>query len=518
MSTRRRFAALLPLIGVLLAGGCAARSKVPPGPAIGDAERLAAAGCYTCLVDALEVYETILARRPSAAAARGAFRAATLLALREKEIGLPATPYLERARRLAAPLAPAEDAQLALDVADAMPWDYAGLAKDLTEELIRKRQAVTPLVPGWRERLRAKRADPFFAYLEASLACSYGDWRARDVSLDELAKTGASPLLKYRLGACVPGRRGELEEVLAADPRFVEAHLFLGRYALIDASMGRGARRAVADHLDAAYAAFPRSPSVTVALGSMHRAFSRLKDALRFYDETLVLVPAHREAMLGRIIALTYLDRPDEAIAGATRLIELGEWYVGDAYYWRAFNRHSQKSLDAARDDIEQAKAVAGIRADVFLLAGMIYYDRRELEAAAADLAKSWETDETTCDAAWYLGLVRSEQQGWTDAAALFPKAAACYRAAADGYRAQLQTLANTLDAADDLAGTEAEYLQLIERQLVSEARSYYNAAYACARHGDRARALEFAGLAARHAVMKEKAEQLIQALKTGGG
>ena len=498
-----------------VSAGCAARAKVPATPTLSDADRSMTAGCYTCLVDALNTYDALLSSRFSLAAARGAFRAALLLALREKEIGLPATAYLDRARARASALPEAERTTLALDVARALPWDFSGLAKEFTEEFIKTQQAGAPQVAAWREQLRARRADAFFAYLDASLACAYGDWRARDAALDEIAAAQpGSILIKYRLGACVPRRRPLLEDVLAAEPRYVEAHLFLGRYALIDAASAIGRRSLIAPHLTAAYAAFPKSPSVTFTLAGMYRAFNKLQDALRFYDETLAIVPTHREALLGRVIALTYTQHPDEGIATATRMIELGEWYVGDAYYWRAFNLHEQKKLAAARDDVERAKTLAGLRSDVYLLSGIIYYDRRELEPAAADLAKAWRMNDLLCDAAWYLGLLRSEQKGWDVAETLFPKAAACYRSTADIYRAQLGEAQKAAEGKEERTALDADYARLIEQQLVSEARSYYNAAYAAAEQGNRDQALAYAERAEQHEFMKAKAAELIAALK----
>ena len=503
------------LIGLALGPGCAPRVKVPPGPSLLDADRLSAAGCYRCLLDALKIYDALLTSRPTPAATRGAFRTAILLAAREKELGLPAREPLERARGLAPSLPEAERAALALEVAAALPWDQSGLSKEFSEEFVKTLHAGAPQVRSWHEQLASLRSDPFFAYLDASLACAYGDWRARDARLDEIgAAQPASLLVKYRIGACVPKRRAALEEVLTADPRFAEAHLFLGRDALIESATAIGRRSLIEPHLAAAYQAFPTSPSVTFTVGGMYRAFNRMADALRYYDETLALVPVHREAILGRVIALTYLGRPPDAIATATRMIDLGEWYVGDAYYWRAFNLHEQKNLDLARDDIERAKTLAGHRSDVLLLAGIIYFDRRELDAAVADLARAWQMNDTACDAAWYLGLARSEQKQWAVAAGLFPRAAGCYRSTADILRAQLTEGLKGIIDLDDRASLDSEYSRSIEQQLVSEARSYYNAAYACAQRGERDQAISYAERAEQHAFMKAKAADLIAALK----
>src|SRR5207247_10212173 len=58
------------------------------------------------------------------------------------------------------------------------------------------------------------------------------------------------------------------------------------------------------------------------------------------YDAALALVPTHRDALLGRVVTLSHLSRHDDAIAAATRIIELGSWFTGEAYYWRAWNEY----------------------------------------------------------------------------------------------------------------------------------------------------------------------------------
>jgi hypothetical protein len=77
-----------------------------------------------------------------------------------------------------------------------------------------------------------------------------------------------------------------------------------------------------------------------------------------------------------------------------------------------------------------------------------------------------------------------------------------------------LGVVQNTVAGTPEAADVNQEYERYIERELVSEARSYYNAAFASAQSGDRAAALEYAGRAARHTIMKEKAAELVAALK----
>ena len=56
---------------------------------------------------------------------------------------------------------------------------------------------------------------------------------------------------------------------------------------------------------------------MTAELGNLYFAFEENERALEFFDRTLALAPAHPEALIGRIKALSLLNRPKEA--GAAR-------------------------------------------------------------------------------------------------------------------------------------------------------------------------------------------------------
>jgi tetratricopeptide (TPR) repeat protein len=505
----------LILAVLLFAFACAARTARIPSTA--EAGVLAAAGCYRCLLEVQALYEKELSARPTPALAAAAFRTAVLLSLREKELGLAARPQAERARALAPRVTATEEAPLVLAIADAINWDYAAMSKEVSEQFIKTRQAASHQVQDWRARLRPRLADPFVAYLEIALACSYGDYRARDAAADAiLAQHPSSLLVKYRVGACRTRDNALLEEVIAAEPRFVEAHFFIGRNALALAAGGRGRRSVVVPHLTSAYEAFPRSPSVTMAMAGLHRVLNKLQEAVDFYDQTLAIVPMHREAILGRAIALTHLERRQEAIAAATELLDAGDWYIGDAYYWRAYNYHALSDLNAARDDVERAKERSGLRAEVLLLAGTIYYDRREMDPAVRDLERARELDETLCAAPWYLGLIRSDRKEWPHASGAFEQAAVCYRAAITVLEAELGTQKQLLGASEEGRTVAAEYERLIDRQRLEEARSAFNVAYTSGQAGRRDTALEFARRAATHDAMKARALELIAVLEKG--
>jgi tetratricopeptide (TPR) repeat protein len=141
------------------------------------------------------------------------------------------------------------------------------------------------------------------------------------------------------------------------------------------------------------------------------------------------LKPLHENAMLGRAVALTYLQRHDEAITAATRMIDLRTANVHEAYYWRAWNLHFRKELPAARADIDRAKALAST-GDIHRLAGVIEHDQNDLDVAERDLETAKRPllgGRTDCIARWYLGLVGMKRARWAEAAVHFEDAKDCY-------------------------------------------------------------------------------------------
>src|SRR6266480_2785442 len=122
----RRLATIAAL-AVLAACG---PQKVVVDPAIAARATLAQAdanlraGCFDCLVEALEQYESVrTVSAVSGPGVAGAVRASALLALRERELGTTDTGYLEHTRQLlgAVPELRDEIGPLA-DLIAAFPW------------------------------------------------------------------------------------------------------------------------------------------------------------------------------------------------------------------------------------------------------------------------------------------------------------------------------------------------------------------------------------------------------------
>ena len=405
---------------VLVVAGCAARRVAPPaaaapaGPPAADVTPLIERGCYACLQQAF-------------AAARDtnvpqAFEAAALLALRSLELGLPHEPWLQEARTLAA-----GDAAWSayLDIIAAVPRDPLAGDRDVLLSTGGPRNRNRLLLPLWREILASGPASGTFRrYVDWTLACAVDPARTRE---DEIAREldGVRvPLLRYRAGICGSRFWKVLADLRYADDEFVDADYALGKYALEN--------RENPDHDEAmsrfraAAAAFPESAAIAVSMGNLYQAWEEWPQALEAYDAVLAQAPTHPDALLGRTIALSNLNEHHPAIEAATRLIDGGRWFLGQASYWRAWNQYHLDNFTAARADADRTRTLM-VNAAVFVLSGMIEWRLRRLDTAEKELEEALAMDFGQCEAALFLGVVRSERRKVPDAVAAFTQARQCF-------------------------------------------------------------------------------------------
>jgi tetratricopeptide (TPR) repeat protein len=175
-----------------------------------------------------------------------------------------------------------------------------------------------------------------------------------------------------------------------------------------------------------AAAAFPRSPVIAVTIGNLYRRWEEWADALKAYDTVLEVSPNHPEALIGRAITLSRLERSHEAIATATQVIDAGQWHLGEAYYWRAWNQLRLGQHELARADADRAKTLMA-NAAVFVLSGVIEWRLRRLDTAEQEFQAAIAIDFGECEAALDLGIVRDERRKPAEALAAFQQARQCY-------------------------------------------------------------------------------------------
>jgi tetratricopeptide (TPR) repeat protein len=350
------------------------------------------------------------------------FEVALLLTARAKELGLPYAPWLERARAV---LPAGPDWSDYLAIVQALRIDPLADDRDAVLVETLKNRASAETVTAWRTDLGAGAGSPLLrAYLELSLICQYVVADRNVTIAGTVQRFHDVPLIEYRAGACGFSQAPYLAAVRDAVPEFADVDFTLGRYA-VDVPRQPDQEEALR-RFTAARAAFPESPAIVASLAALRRDREEWTEALEAYDATLMLVPTHRDALLGRAVTLSHLARHDDASAAATRIIDLGSWFTGEAYYWRAWNEYHLAHIEEARIDTDRAKGLMH-NASVLVLSGMIEWHERRFEESEAELQDALTLDAGQCEAAFLLGAVRAERRQWASGAAAFELAQRCY-------------------------------------------------------------------------------------------
>lgn len=488
--------------GVLLLTACGGPRRPSLGAQVGTADALVTEGCYRCLDEAVVRYFALPPARGAAAAANDTklFRALILLSVREKELGIDAAQHLKQAGHLVARTTNPAVAREQLRWAERLPDNPSALSRDVVSEQTTRFRAAGPEI---QARLASAGAatDRVDVYLDVSLACASRYDRKSDIDA-VAAPLAGDHLIQWGIAIC--GREHErlLAGVAGGHPRFVEADYWRGRYRAALAASPR-ARVEARERLQAAHTAIPESPAIAFELAGIVRMTSP-RDALPFYEAVTRRVPDHHEAWLGQGICLSYLNRPRDAIAALSTVLE-GRWFRGEALYWRAWNEHALGELDAAWSDIEEARKIV-YSTDVYGLAGRIAHDRGEFDTARPLLEKAVELSDANCTAAWYLGLVHSARERWLDGGGAFEGAERCYRADVE----HLQEERRRAEAGDaDAIARAADIEAGIRSGEQQAALAAYNAAFNLVKGGNRDRARPLLDRAVTHPAVADRAREL---------
>ena len=294
-----------------------------------------------------------------------AIRSGVLVAIREHELGLLESGHLKAARQLLE-LSPALGPDLTpfVDIGDALVGGPGGTMRSISLEA--QTLALVALSQNqlrWAEFLRSRMpGDRVATYFWLSLACGiYGS--AVPDSSDRLTVVGDDihvALVAFKDAiACARNRREALQALLDVEPRFRETHFLQGLAAL--SGQPKPGEAGGAPDLEGADTEFRAAyewrrdwPSLTLTIASLALTEENFPRAFEFYDHTLALLPRHPEALLGKVRALTYLQRHVDAIAVSDELLATGV-NPGEARYWRALNEEQLDEHDQAWEDIELA-------------------------------------------------------------------------------------------------------------------------------------------------------------------
>ena len=482
---------------------------------LADADALFTRGCYSCLTKAFNAYEALrLAGYQPAETAARAYEAAILLAAREKELAMPAEPWIERARSLA-PRDPRRG--LYLEIVSALPWAHGRHDRGFNHDA---RLSIGPELDAmdrWDAALGPAAArDVTGTYLMAAARCAFMPARLHEtLTFDALAAAHASaPLIRYAAGICRPELRSHLDG-LAGDPDFHELLFQQGRLQLFQG--GNTVQLGARVLLEAARDAMPVFVANTYLLAGVLDAVEEHAACAAMYAEVIALGGARRESLLSRTMCLTNAGEHADAIASATELIDTPGILRGEGYYWRAANRYTRKALPEARADVEAAKPLYDDAA-VYALSGFIAYDVGQKEYAYSEFDEAFRRNGTYCTAPFYQGLIDAETDRWEPAAARYETAMRCYETSVRRIAFSLEQ-AEALDQADPARPRRIDTLtKALDGERLQVAHAAYNVAYANGRLGRAGAGIPFAEkAAAAHKNMEKLATDLLAVLRKAG-
>jgi tetratricopeptide (TPR) repeat protein len=166
-------------------------------------------------------------------------------------------------------------------------------------------------------------------------------------------------------------------------------------------------------------------------------------------------------------------------------LIDASASNRSEAYYWRAWNRRRIGQLDAARRDIDSARALR-YNARILTLAGMIEYDQHDFDAARKDLVQAQGIDNRECQAPWYLGLTELSVESWGPSAKGFAAAAECYELLVKDSETRREEMATRQDVTEEFRARQlAGFDAAIKEDGVQKSAADLNAAINYGRAGD---------------------------------
>ena len=508
---RLRHVALL-----VIAAGCAPKGPSPQLTAeFAKAEALQSEGCYTCLNESLAIFERLhQAKLPPAGIAEKRFDTALLIAIREKELGMPSDDAMAKARGLVVP-----SRQALIDTAELVIGDSSGLDPEMRAfATARNRPPVEPDNPKRRALDAFPATDLAAKYVALAIDC---EQQKLIESVDMTALTTAyagSPLMHFRLSTCGRPAAPNVGALRQSNPRWTDTLYWEARREMV-ASLGQAIDLSkVIGLYGQGRDAFPSSLMLTMAWSNANLTAEEFESALSGFEDVLKTFPTHRDAMSGKMQSQSYLLRHQEAIATATGLLELGTWHVPDAYYWRAWNRFQLKEYETAWTDVENAiKGLSNSR--VYMLAGLIAYARKELPTAVDRFDTAFKIDPSACDAVWMSGLVSIDQNELAVGGPKFTRGMTCFVSAA----AALRQNRATLDMNIQKRGTppnarDQRNLDRLQRDAetaeLKAAQSAFNGAQCYARTGGKGLALNLVDVAIGHPEMREKASVLKAAIE----
>lgn len=513
---------LLVLLSAVLVDSCVPKkSEITPQQLakyykiVEEADKLYERGAYVCLKKAFSLYEEALSFSVFQNQNREKLlRTSILLALREKELGFLDDTYLEKASTLISISPSLTDYSIILKIAATLPRKTAGIVGDLAEN---GQRAVIPFdeirenFTDWFALLKQRSdEDAFFAYMYITFFAGFYYLVEEKPDFASIQEAYADSLMiLYVLSLQSTESQKNFYRLLQDEPRFYEAYYFLGQIAL-----KKGELITAEKNLLRAYQQFPGSSSTMISLASLYYAFEELDLSLEYYEKTIKMAPNYRDALLGKAMCLSYLGRHHEAIEVCNIMLALGNYYLGESYYWLAWNQNELGELENAWENIENSKKYLIGYGQVYSLAGTIAFNQKELDEAEKNFLEACKQDASNGDPPYYMGKIKAIREDWLNSGVYFERAGGNYKRKEELIQKRIKEIENSTLSED----RKRKYMARKNNQLrilqLTKATAWYNAAAGFYNAGMKKKALELVQKAASHTALKEKARELLNLIE----
>ncbi len=482
---------------------------------IKEADALYLAACYESLKRAFELYEQALSfpvfQKENS---KKLMKTAILLSLRERELGFLEDAYFQKASEILSSNPSLSDYSVILKIAGTIPRKSVGIVGDFVEtgdSVIVSYDEIKDEITDWVDLLKQKAmTEDFFAYLNLCLHSTFSYLIKEKPDFEAVGQAfPVSYLIRYKLSLYPEENTESLEKLVQDEPAFHEIFYFLGTIAL-----RRRQLITAENNFLKAYERFPRSISILVSLGSIYFAFEELDKSLEFYEKTLEMAPAHRDALLGKAMCLSYLGSYKEAIDVCSTMLSLGKYYLGETHYWLAWNQNELEEFEKALGNIETSKKYLIGHGQVFFLAGLIAFNQNKLEEAEKNLLEAYKQDASNGDPAYYLGKIKAHQNDWLNSGAYFEMASGNYGRKEELVQKQIDEIKNSSLSEERKKRYLSNKKSLLQKTQLTKATAWYNAAAGYYNAGMQTKALQLAENAVTHPALKAKAEELLRLMK----
>jgi tetratricopeptide (TPR) repeat protein len=479
------------------------------------ADSLYSAGNYASLKEAYSLYEELLAVPfEQEEIAEKLLKTSLLLSLRAKELGIINAPYIQRSEELISVYPHLLKFESCLKFTAAIPYTIKGIVlgfhaneRSLGDYYDWINTNAQPLTAEFKA---SAETTEFHAYLYISFLENFSYQLDEEYDFRRLEELFPdSPIIKYRLALFDNKDKKKLEATLDAEPRFTEVHLFLGLKALEAKKLTTADR-----HFRKAYESIPESLSVLIFLAGVHFALEEYEESIGFYEDALRLAPEFREALLGKAICLGYMGKHEYAILVLNQLIQIGRYYMGESYFWLAWNQNELELLEDAQKNVKKSENYLVGHVEVLALQGKIAFKLGNLDEAEGYFKQALILQSNHCESEYHLAKIHAFREDWENSGIYYEKAAFCYRKHEAALKTRIEEIEESTLSVERKAKLILRKRLELRKTALTKATCFYNGAAGYFNCGITNKTVVLAAYAAQEEAFAEKAEELMRKIE----